>query len=63
MSLPEKRKEYPRQVLWILVNKVDSKMHVTSGFHNKWKTDSGRDDKNVIIITDKENDDSIQTDF
>ena len=48
---------------WILVNKVDSKMHVFSDFHNEWKTDVWRDDKNVKIVTNIENDDSIQTDF
>ena len=48
---------------WILVNKVDSKMRVFSYFHDEWKADVWRDDKNVKIITNKENDDSIQTDF
>ena len=48
---------------WILVNKVDSKVHEFSNFHNEWKIDGGRDDKNVKIITNKEDNDLIQTDF
>ena len=39
---------------WILVNKVDSKMRVFSDFHNEWKTDGGRDDKNVKVVTNKQ---------
>ena len=63
VSLPEKRKEYPWQVPWILVNKVYSKVREFSNFHNEWKTDVWRDDKNMKIVTNIENDDSIQTDF
>ena len=50
-------------MLWILVSKVDSKMHVFSHFHNEWKTDGERDDENVKIITNKENNDTIQIDL
>ena len=57
------KKEYPWQVPWILVNKVNSKMREFSNFHNEWKTDGGRDDKNVKIVTNVENNESIQTDF
>ena len=45
---------------WILVNKVDSKMRVTSGLHNKWKTDCGRDDENMKIVANIENDNALQ---
>ena len=48
---------------WISVNKVDSKMRVFKHFHNKWKADGGRDDKNVKVIMNKENHDAIQTDL
>ena len=59
----EEEKEYPWQVPWILVNKVYSKVCEFSNFHNKWKTDIWRDDKNVKIVTNIENNDSLQTDF
>ena len=32
-------------------------------FHNKWKIDSGRDNENVTIISNKKNDNMIQTDL
>ena len=57
--LPEKGKEYPWQMPWILVNKADSKMHVFSDFHNEWKADSGRDDKNVKMIVNKQDDNTL----
>ena len=59
-SLPEKREEYPWQVPWILVNKVYSKMRVFSYFHNEWKTDCGRDDENMKIVANIENDNALQ---
>ena len=43
----------------ILVNKVDSKMHVFSYFDNEWKTDCRRDGENMKIITNKQDDDAI----
>ena len=45
---------------WILVNKVYSKVREFSYFHNEWKADCGRDDKNMKIVANKENNDSIQ---
>ena len=45
---------------WILVNKVYSKMHKFSNFHDKWRTDRWRDNKNVKTITNKENNNAIQ---
>ena len=45
---------------WILVNKVDSKIHEFSHFHNEWKADGWRDVKNVKIITNEKNNDTIQ---
>ena len=63
VSLPEKRKEYPWQVLRILVNKVESKMHVFKHFHNEWKADSGRDDENMKVVVNKKNNDTIQIDL
>ena len=47
-------------MLQILVNKVESKMRVFKHFHSEWKVDGGRDDKNVKIITNEKNDDTIQ---
>ena len=47
-------------MLWILVNKVKSKTCVFKHFHSKWKADSGRDDKNVKIVTNEEDNDTIQ---
>ena len=38
-------------------------MRIFSYFHNEWKADSGREDKNVRIITNIENDDAIQIVF
>ena len=35
-------------------------MRVFKHFHNEWKADSGRDDKNMKIITNEENNDTIQ---
>ena len=55
----EKGKEYPWQMPWILVNDVDSKMRVFSYFHNKWKADGGRDDENMKIIVNKQNNDTM----
>ena len=55
--LPEKGKEYPWKV--ILVNNVDSKVHEFSNFHNKWKTDDWRDDKNVKIAANKRDDNAL----
>ena len=63
MLVPEKRKEYPWQVPWILVNKVDSKVRIFSYFHNEWKADGGRDDKNVKIITNTKSNGMIQIDL
>ena len=57
--LPEKGKEYLWQTPWILVNKVYSKMGKFSHFHNEWKAGSGRDDKNVKIITNEKNNDAL----
>ena len=59
VSLPEKRKEYPWQMPWILAKNVDSKVHEFSNFHNEWKTDSRRDDENVKIITNEKNNDAL----
>ena len=42
-----------------LVNKIYSKVRKFSDFHNKWKTDVWRDDKNVKIVTNKENNDAL----
>ena len=44
---------------WILVNKVDSKVHEFSHFHNEWKTNVWRDDKNMKIIPNKQDNNSI----
>ena len=55
----EKEKEYPWQMPWILVNKVYSKVHEFSNFHNEWKTDSRRDDENMKIVADKQNNDAL----
>ena len=46
-------------MLWILINEVDSKMRVPSNFHNEWKTDGGRDDENMKIVADKQNDNAL----
>ena len=45
---------------WILVNKVYSKMCEFSNFHNEWKTDSGRDEENMKIVANIENDNALQ---
>ena len=47
-------------MLQILVNKVKSKMRVFKHFHNKWKVDGGRDDKNMKIIANEKNNNTIQ---
>ena len=47
-------------MLWILVNKVKSKMRVFQHFHNEWKADCGRDDENMKIVANKKNNDTIQ---
>ena len=35
-------------------------MHIFKHFRSEWKVDGGRDDKNVKIITNEENNDTIQ---
>ena len=35
-------------------------MHVFKHFHSEWKVDGGRDDKNVKIITNEKNNNTIQ---
>ena len=50
-------------MLQILVNKIKSKIRVFKHFHNKWKADSGRDDENMKIITNEEDNDTIQIDL
>ena len=42
------------------MNKVDSKVRKFSDFHNEWNTDGGRDDENMKVITNKEENDLIQ---
>ena len=44
----------------ILVNEEKNKMHVFKHFHSEWKVDSGRDNKNMKIIMNKEDNDTIQ---
>ena len=34
-------------------------MRVFKHFHNEWKADSGRDDENVKIIANKQNNDAL----
>ena len=55
----KKRKEYPWQVPWILVNKVYSKMRVASCLYDEWQTDGWRDDKNMKIASNVENNDAL----
>ena len=38
-------------------------MRVFKHFHNEWKADSGRDDKNVKVVANKKNNDTIQVDL
>ena len=35
-------------------------MRKFSHFHNEWKADTGRDDKNMKVITNEKDDDVIQ---
>ena len=48
---------------WILVNKVYGKMRVASCLYDEWQTDGRRDDKNMKITTNVENDNTFQVDF
>ena len=48
---------------WILVNKVNSKMRVSSSFHNEWKTGGGRNDKNMKVAANVKDDNTIQVDL
>ena len=50
-------------MLWILVNKVNSKMRITSSFHNEWKAGGGRNDKNVKVAANVKDDNTIQVDL
>ena len=38
-------------------------MRAFKHFHNEWKADCGRDDKNMKIVTNKKDDDTIQIDL
>ena len=38
-------------------------MRVFKHFHNEWKVDGRRDDKNVKVVTNKKNNDTIQVDL
>ena len=48
---------------WILVNKVYSKVREFSNFHNEWKTEVWRDDKNVKVAANVKDDNTIQVDL
>ena len=45
---------------WILAKNIDSKMRVFRNFHFKRKSDSRSDDKNVKVIINENDNNSIQ---